>query len=212
MEVYTGVSPSSKVYAYSATELIPRQFELDEDQAPGFRFDNGDDNHIDADPNYYFSKPSQSGSCRIIVGVNKSDAKNKALRYNFHYLTTIEVTTNSSSYDNGNQTTPDILDLLQKALQENILLILFIIVLNIAMSVIPYLGVVTAAKFDLMVIGFMFAEIVVFGKLGGFTETQLYEDFGLLRFAYDWILDWDGSAARVIVNHEQFNFLTMRWY
>jgi len=132
------------------------------------------------------------------------------MRYNFHYLSTIEVASGQPSYQNGNQSGFDIIELIVQGLLDNALLLLIVLYLNLLVIPFPLLAH-WVAKLDLVIIGFMFVEFAAFGKLGGFTETFLYQNCSLLRFGYDWILDWDGSAARLILSPHEYDFGKMRW-
>ena len=200
IEVYTGSSRLSKLINYTDTEFIQRAMEINDNQNPIYRFDNGDGNHIEDVPSYYRSRPSQQGNFRVNIGV-KSQSKNPAMRYNAYYTSVIDVSSNQSSYEYGNQPNPDPLDLLIKGIQENWVFFLLVIIVNIV--VLQWISGGTSwawvgsavLTFDLAPIAIMAVELVLFGEVGGFTKTSLYHMIGFYQL-YNIVMDWDSAIVR----------------
>jgi len=155
---------------------------------------------IDDDPDYYRGRPSQQGNFRVNIGV-KSQSKNPAMRYNAYYTSAIDVSSNQSSYEFGNQPNPNPWTVLVDAIVENALFFILVIIVNILVlqwitggTSWAWVGYAVLA-FDLAPIAIMAAEIVLYGEIGGFTKTVLYHMIGVYQI-YNIIMDWDSAIVR----------------
>ena len=173
--------------------------EMDEQQNPIYSIDNGDSTFIE-DPDHYRSRPNQQGNFRVNIGV-KSQSKNPAMRYNAYYTSAIDVSSNQSSYEYGNVSTPNPWELIVKSICDNWLFFLLVILVNVV--VLQWISggsswawvAYTVLAFDLAPIAIMAVEVIVFGELGGFTKTALYHFIGVYQL-YNIIMDWDTAIVR----------------
>jgi hypothetical protein len=174
--------------------------------------DNGDDVE---NGEKMFSKPRQSSTSQVYIGVKSDQSNAKMKHWNVYYNAPVSMSTGGASFRDGYDRT----DLSQ--FFRNLFVAIMCIVITIGLCVYAAaLVTVFAGLFvphaiiyalDVIQIGAMLVELGLTGELGGFEGSSLYNACPLLRALYHTVFDWDGTIVRCVALGDMFDGTDFRF-